>query len=164
MTKKDRKKNKPRGVHAVTQQCALQRRLITSVAPMQAARQSNVLIAYHQAMTALTSGFADGYHLDTIIYALGVAVVLADQRDIGDACIGQLRVAMAGIGRTKTRFLETGRMGVDGPALVAVRAAYHIHERQMQLHTMGELQEAIGEMYRRVEAGKVLARELVSLG
>lgn len=120
--------------------------------PMSCERQANVCIAYQQSIEAMTGGYAESYHLDTIIYALDIGVVLAEN-DLGGDHIELLREAMAGIGRTKVRYLDTGRMGLDGEALIAIRAAYDLHQEQMRLATMGELQAAISEMHRRVEEG-----------
>ncbi|WP_025915814.1 hypothetical protein [Herminiimonas sp. CN] len=117
--------------------------------PLPEERRANVCIAYCQAIEAMTNGRATEYHLDTIIYALGIGVVLAEN-GIGGDHIELLRDATAGARRTKERYLRTGVIGLDGDALIAMRAVYDLHEAQLRLATHGELQAAIAEMHRRV--------------
>ena len=125
------------------------RRADRSSQPLTPERQGNVCIAYHQAIDAMIGGYAEEYHLDTIIYALGIGVVLADT-GLGAEHVELLRAAMAGAARTKDRYLAGGRIGLDGDALAAIRAAYELHQEQIRVATLGELEAAIAEMHRRV--------------
>lgn len=113
-------------------------------------RQTDVCIEYHNAIEAMRTGRGQGHHLDTFIYALAIGIVLVDQ-GLGDKQDeARLLRALDGARRIKERFIKTGSMGIDGPALVAIRAAYPIHEAQMRQATIQELKDALTEMNRRV--------------
>lgn len=119
-------------------------------------RQSNVLIAYWQAIEAMVHGYACEAHFDTLVYAVNLAVLLAED-DCGEQDADILGDAMAGIRRTKERYLTTGKFGLDGDALMAVRAAYGLHEAQVRSATLGQLSASIEEMHRRIESTKETA-------
>lgn len=159
--KKPRKQRTVRAssAHAGMAAIARRRQADQAVRPMPGERQTNVCIAYYKAIEAMTGGYAEGYHLDTIIYALAIGVVLLDNGLGGDDAAAVLLAAMDGVRRTKERYLATGAMGLDGAALVAIRAAYPVHEWQMREATMGELQAAINEMHRRVAGIKTNEEE-----
>lgn len=121
--------------------------------PMPDENQTNVLLAYHQALLAMTNGYASPYHLDTVIYALNTGVILAGY-GLGAEDLDLIATALDGVRRAQIRYQSTGKLGLDGDALVACRAAYVAHERQVKQATLGQLRSAVDEMYQRVEAQK----------
>lgn len=117
---------------------------------MPAERQANVVISYHTSIDALCGGYAGALHADTIIYALNIGRLLA-MRGIGRDYVDQINAAQSAMQRVKDRHAATGKYGLDGPGLSAIRAVAGLHEAQMALATQAELQAAVAEMHRRLK-------------
>jgi len=116
--------------------------------------QTNTVLAYHVAIDAMTAGTANLNHFDTLVYAMNIAVILME-RGLGAEDIDLIRTAQDGLARAKQRYLEHGKLGLDGDALKALKAAAIVHEAQVAVATRGELVDAINEMHARVERGNV---------
>jgi hypothetical protein len=119
--------------------------------PLPPERQANVVIAYHTSIDAITGGYAEKTHFDTIVYALNIGSILA-QNGIGAEYMELLGPAIQAMKRCKERWLATGRFGLDGDGLQAVIAAAEPHEAQLEMAKNGELVAAIDEMHRRLAA------------
>lgn len=116
-------------------------------------RQANVVIAYHTSIDAITGGRAQKNHFDTIVYALNIGTILA-QNGIGTEYLDLIGPAKEAMLRCKERYLKTGRFGLDGEGLQAVRAVAGLHEAQIEVATHGELAAAIDEMHIRIAETK----------
>lgn len=82
-----------------------------------------------------------------------------------DATMPEVVAATDGMVRAARRWRETGRMGLDGPGLVAVRAVldtYEVCARGFTRHVMVTAAEHVREAYRRASAG-LAGREVVEL-
>lgn len=122
--------------------------------PLPAERQANVVISYHTSIDALCEGRADAVHADTIIYALNIARLLV-MRGLGGEYIEQINEAQEAMIRCHARHKATGRFGLDGPGLLAIRAVAGLHEAQIAQASQAELQGAIVEMHRRLKLERV---------
>lgn len=116
--------------------------------------QTSTVTAYHVAIDAMTNGSANLTHFDTLVYAMNIAVILMEQ-GLGDEDIELIRAAQDGLARAKQRYLTRGKLGLDGDALQALKAAAIVHEAQIAVATHGELVDAINEMHARVERGNI---------
>jgi hypothetical protein len=124
-----------------------------SEAPLTDERQTNVVLSYHTSIQAMRGGFAQQCHFDTIVYALNIGVILAEN-GIGEEYLTMLGSAMNAMRRCKDRYLKIGKFGLDGDGLKALEAVADVHQAQMEVATQGELKAAIDEMYRRIEENK----------
>jgi hypothetical protein len=102
----------------------------------------------------MSAGTANLNHFDTLVYAMNIAVILIEQGFCRQD-IELIRAAQDGLARAKARYLERGKLGLDGDALQALKAAAIVHEAQIAVATRGELVAAIDEMHARVERGNI---------
>lgn len=151
-TKKRAKKYQPKGKSMVGGLTAIAGKLVRQN-PLPEERQKNVAIAYHTSIDALAGGYAEKNHFDTVVYALNIGVILAEN-GIGAEYLDLLRPASAAMARCKERYLKTERFGLDGDGLQAIRAVADLHEAQLAAATHGELAAAIDEMHRRIGTAK----------
>lgn len=121
-------------------------RLQMHKAPLPPENQTSTVTAYHVAIDAMTNGSANLTHFDTLVYAMNIAVILMEQ-GLGDEDIELIRAAQDGLTR--------GKLGLDGDALQALKAAAIVHEAHVAVATRGELVDAINEMHARVERGNI---------
>lgn len=124
----------------------------SSKTPLPSENQTNVVIAYHTAIDAMTGGYAEKSHFDTLVYAMDIGVILAE-RGIGEEYAESIMPAMNGLIRAKGRYLKTGKFGLDGEAVTALKAVADLHEAQLQVATRGQLEAAINEMHARIAQG-----------
>lgn len=150
--KKRTKKYQPKGKSMIGGLHVIAGRLM-ALNPLPEERQANVAIAYHTSIDALTGGYAEKNHFDTIVYALNIGVILAES-GIGAEYIELLRPASDAMQRCKERYLTSGKFGLDGEGLQAIRAVADLHEAQLAAATHAELQAAIDEMHRRLRMNK----------
>jgi len=104
----------------------------------------------------MTGGYAQPNHYDTIVYALDIGVILAEN-GIGGEHLDLLRPAVDAMHRCRSRYEESGKFGLDGDGLQAIQSVAGLHEAQMAVATHGELKAAIDAMYRRVAQQKRMA-------
>lgn len=142
------KKYTPRGRSSIGGLHAIAGKLFKA-SPLSDERQANVVIAYHTSIDAITGGYAQKNHFDTIVYALNIGSILA-QNGIGTEYMDLIGPAKEAMLRCKERYLQNGRFGLDGEGLQAVRAVAGLHEAQIEIATQGELAAAIDEMHRRI--------------
>lgn len=124
----------------------------SKLAPLPSENQVNVVIAYHTSIDAMTGGTATTTHFDTLVYAMDIGVILAEH-GIGTEYAEMIQPAMNGLIRAKERYLKTGKFGLDGDALAALKAVAGLHEAQLQVATRGQLEAAINEMHARIARG-----------
>lgn len=151
MSKSRRKAYHPKPISRIGGMGAIVKRRETEVLsqPLEGERQSAVVIAYHAAIDAMTGGFADTYHFDTIVYALNVGQILAE-RGLGEEYLSLIEPAIEAMQRARARYLAHGKFGLDGDGLAAISAVADLHEEQMRLATHAELMSAVDEMHKRV--------------
>lgn len=153
MSKARRKAYHPKPISRIGGMGAIVKRRESEVMsqPLEGERQSAVVIAYHAAIDAMTGGYAEEYHFDTICYALNVGQILAEH-GLGQEYLSLIEPAIYAMQRARARYLAHGKFGLDGPGLVAITAVAGLHEEQMRIATHAELMSAVDEMHKRVAA------------
>lgn len=120
--------------------------------PLPVDNQVNVVISYHTSIDAMTGGYATTVHFDTLVYAMNLGIILAE-RGICEEYAEAIMPAMQGLLRAKNRYHKIGKFGLDGDALVALKAVAGMHEDQIAQATRGQLEAAINEMHARLGRG-----------
>lgn len=128
---------------------------INRAKPLDVEETIEICVAYDQSIKAITGGRADPYHFDTIIYAVNVGTILAEEKpDLGGEYIDLLLAALDGMHRAMSRYEMTKKIGLDGEALKALRDVEELLYEQLKVATQAELAWAIDEMYRRIKEQK----------
>jgi hypothetical protein len=114
----------------------------------------NIKLINHGALLALTSGSGTKEDWEFICTALNAAVVLAE-RDIGYEYLDDIRAGMQAHAECGKRLCQHGRLGYTGQQLTAVNLAIEVHDAQIDIATVGELERAHMEVARRLRSGKI---------
>jgi hypothetical protein len=170
MTKKHgspAKRNKPRvkrianvfaGLNVIGQRIeqdmALERVAAMQVNPLHEDDQQTLGIAYHGALGRLLNGIGSEDDWNTLVCSLNIAMVLCEQ-GFGEEYMPEVVAALEGAFRTKLRAEKMGKWGFDGPAMLAIKRAFELHDEQIKIVTQAELATALVEVTRRVDAGDV---------
>lgn len=117
--------------------------------PLDEERQQAVINDYYASLTAFANGVADGANYDTLAYGVNFGRLLGEM-GLGGEYGDLIYDAMAAVHRIRVRFNETGKFGIDGEGLKALRDFAPLHEEQVRLATHAELDAAKDEMHRRV--------------
>lgn len=128
---------------------------VVAHSPLPVEHRQNIAIDYYTALDAMIGGYASGKHFDTLVYAVNVARILADN-GIGGEYEGLVEPALLAMQRCKQRFAHGGKYGLDGDGIQAMRAMAPLHEAQIEASTARELEAAVAEMHRRIDAGIVV--------
>ena len=125
---------------------------MVKAAPLTDVEQIDVLTGYYTAIEAMTDGRGTEAHFDTLVYACNIARILAGN-GIGDEYQELVYPALCAMKRCKKRWQRTGKFGLDGEAVQALRDMAPLHEAQLEVTTAAELEAAIKEMHRRIADG-----------
>jgi hypothetical protein len=150
--KKPRKKYKPRPVIADP--------VAFVVGGMQQITPENTLrlkLINHGSMKALTDGSATKTEWDYICTALNVTVVMAEM-GLGDDYMDDIKAAMLAHAQCGKRLYQGGRLGYTGEQLTAVNKALEIHDAQIDIATVAELEKAHMEVQKRLNNKKISYR------
>jgi hypothetical protein len=109
--------------------------------------------AYHTAVDLMVAGQATLWNFDTLIHSTNVMCIIAEQ--MAPDLLLIILPSLDGLSRARKRFQDTGKIGLDGDALNALKAAADIHESLLEQCTAGELSDALEEAYRRVSVGHI---------
>lgn len=108
----------------------------------------------HSAMLSLTNGTATKTDWDYICTALNVAVVLAEH-GVGDDYFDDIKTAMMAHAACGKRYYNGGRFGYTGEQLTAVNKALEVHDAQVDIATVAEMEKAHMEVARRLADKKI---------
>lgn len=148
---KRNKAYRPRGTAVYDGLPVLAGRLINRE-PLSDEQQTEVLTDYYAAIDAFLSGRAEFKHFEKLVYAVNVTRVLADM-GFGDEYEEIIYQGMAAVQHIKDRQARTGKWGLDGDGRNALYAMEDLHRAQLEIATKGEIDAAIKEMWRRINAG-----------
>jgi len=109
-------------------------------------------IRNHDALAQLARGAATRADMDVIIAALNVAEALIMQ-DVGDEYLQQLRDGQAAIVELSKRGIERGALVATGPQLTAINWAMELHDAQLDVITVHQLERAIAKVQAIVRGG-----------
>lgn len=95
-------------------------------------------------------GVDEDFH--TLAAAVNVALICAEKIDpaVEETAIRARDALM----RTLRRWKSTGRYGFDGPALFEIAECIDLHEQLIELQTPLQMQTAMKEVIRRMDAGE----------
>ena len=114
----------------------------------------NTRIKNHNAVDLLRQGKAQKDDISIIIEALNVTEALAVKR-IGDEYKVDIRAAQDSIYACCQRAVEHGRFVLTGPELVAINTAMEVHDAQLDICTVAELEAALDYVWRQIKLRKV---------
>ncbi len=122
--------------------------------PMNGECQTDLGIAYHQALDAMAKGASSEQDWCVVVCALNVGLMLCE-RGIGDEYEQDFIAALDGAFRAKLRAVRTGVWRFDGDAMQAIRHAFAVHDEQIKITTKLEMRDALVEVRRRIDVGNV---------
>jgi hypothetical protein len=102
-------------------------------------------IRNHDCLAQLAQGKATKSELDVIIAALNVAEALIMQ-DVGEEYLQQLRDGQEAITDLVRRGLQHGAFVATGPQLTAINWAMELHDAQLDVITVHQLERAIAKV------------------
>lgn len=109
-------------------------------------------IRNHDALATLAAGKATRADLDVIIAALNVAEALIMQ-DVGDQYLQQLRDGQDAIADLAARGLQRPAFLATGPQLTAINWAMELHDAQLEVITVAQLERAVRKVQAIVHGG-----------
>lgn len=136
--------------------------VLTGFKPVRGADADRIKIISHGSMHALTTGTGTRADWELICNALNVAVVLAE-RDIGGEYIEQIRNAMIAHAQCGKRLFKGGTLGYTGEQMSVVNFALDVHDAQVDIATIGDMEFAHLEVKKRLRDKKLsyVVKELV---
>ena len=116
----------------------------------------------HLALDAVLKGVATRQDIDVLISAVNIAEALC-WLEIGDEYRRQIDDAHEAILKMTRRGLKNGeRFVFTGEEMKAVKFAIEIHDAQLDMCTIGEMEQAIQLVYRTIKAKKATLIEEVA--
>ncbi len=115
---------------------------------------TDLAAAYWLALDAMVYGTSREEEWSVVTCALNIALLLAEQ-GIGNEYEDDFVAALDGAFRAKVRAEQKGIWRFDGDALLAIRAALHLHDQQIAIASRAQLRAAMVEVHRRIEGGQV---------
>lgn len=103
---------------------------------------TTLLIQNHDALNTIRLGTATRREVDMMISAFNVAEALA-VRDVGNQYAAEIRAAQDAVFALATRGATTGRFVITGPELQALNLGMEIHDAQLEVVTVAELEKAM---------------------
>ena len=142
--KKPRKKYKPKGLirDPITY-------VVSGLQPLAKADQMRLGIINHGSMERLVTGKADRTDWQNICTLLNVCVVMAEQ-GIGEEFIPDIKNAMQAHATCGKRLVKHGKLGYTGEELRLVNTALDIHDQQIGISTVQQMELAHKEVYKRL--------------
>lgn len=124
--------------------------------PLRADQQTDIGLAYHLSLSAMTKGHGTEEAWSTLACAINTALVLAEQGNLA-AAEPEIKLAQAALVRSRERAQRTGKWAFDGDGMRDVMRAFALHDQQVESTTKGAISSALNEVYRRVKIGEVFA-------
>ena len=111
-------------------------------------------ITNHLAIEALRRGEASKEDIDTLINAFNVTEALAVMR-IGEDYSAEIRAAQDALYQMGVRSIAKGKFLCTGPELVAINLGMEIHDAQLQVCTVAEMEKALDYVWQQIKLKKV---------
>ena len=115
----------------------------------------NTRIKNHNAVDLLRQAKADKDDISIIIEALNVTEALAITHNIGDEYRAEIRAAQDALYEMCQRCASRGRFVLTGPELQAINLAMEIHDAQLDICTVAELDKALDYVWDKIRHKKV---------
>jgi hypothetical protein len=114
--------------------------------------KQTLLLQVHMAIEAFRNGLADTYQFDILASTVDLCELIRNNVFKG-AFEEEVELARLGMLRTRDRFTNTGKMGLDGIAMNAVKALADIHEQMLNQITGHELKQFIEKRTNNIRGG-----------
>jgi len=124
------------------------------VVPLRDEQLTDLGVAYWLSMENLRTGAATEEAWCCVVSALNIAMALSEA-DIGADYEDDFNLALAAAWRAKVRSATTGTFRLDGPAIVDITAALHLHDQQLKLATRAQVTTALNLVHDRINEGHV---------
>ena len=117
-------------------------------------------IKNHDALDTIRRGQGTFKEMDVLVSALNIADALATAGEIGEEYADEIRAGQNAFAECALRGLRGGRYVFTGPELTAVNLAMEIHDSQLDICTVSDIEAAMATVQYMHRAGK--ARRLVN--
>lgn len=141
--KRPRKQYRPKQINPTAIVDAFAARL-----PMATDKQQDVSLVAHQSLTALTQGKGSEFDAEALAVAMNLSMLLTEL-DVGKEYMAVAIAGQEAVVRCQARAANTGKWGLDGPAIAAIEQALELHDQQVEIATQAQMSAAIREMHRR---------------
>ena len=115
---------------------------------------TNTRLKNHSSLEALRTGTADRDDLDVLISAFNVTEALCIMK-IGDEYRGEINAAQNAIYNLGVRAVERGKFLATGSELVAINTAMELHDAQLDVCTVSELEQALDYVWKQIAHKRV---------
>lgn len=126
--------------------------------PLRDEQLTDLGVAYWLSMENLRTGAATEEAWSCVVSALNIAMALSEA-GIGAEYEDDFNLALAGAWCAKVRSATSGTFRLDGPAIIEITAALHLHDQQLKLATRAEVTKALNLVHDRIDAGNVYTVE-----
>ena len=120
---------------------------------------TDLMIKNHSSLDAVRRGEATRDDIDVLIAALNMTEALALMR-IGEDWKVEIRAAQDALFAVGSRGAETGKFILRGPELKSLNLGMEIHDAQLEVCTVAELERAMDLVHKTIVSNK--ARPIVS--
>ena len=120
---------------------------------------TDLMIRNHSSLDAVRRGEATRDDIDVLIAALNMTEALALMR-IGEDWKVEIRAAQDALFAVGSRGAETGKFILRGPELKSLNLGMEIHDAQLEVCTVAELERAMDLVHKTIVSNK--ARPIVS--
>ena len=144
---KRRKKYKPKGINVNAVEA-----VVTLAKPVKEDSKFKLQADIDIALLAFTKGVATKYHFDTLASTVDVSLI-ADQSAFDNVYHDDIMKAREGMIRCRERFMKTGKLGLDGEALQAIKTVAYIHRQQLDNLTGAELLQMYRARHYHIQSG-----------
>lgn len=124
----------------------------------------NLLAKHHSALDELAHGRGNGEHVAVVINALNITEALTRVRpEFGADWLTEVNQALDAIFVMANRGNATGRFVFTGPELNAVNLAIEIHDQQLEVCSIIEMEQALRDVEKVIASGRArkIGRNLV---
>lgn len=115
---------------------------------------TDLMIKNHMALDNVRQGVGTKEDIDILIGALNITDALSLMR-IGDEWQSEIRAAQDALLELGRRGVETGKFILRGPELTALNLAMEVHDAQLEVCTVTEMEQAMKLIDREFRAGKM---------
>ena len=111
----------------------------------------------HAALANMVQGKGDRADIDVLIASMNISEALAITADLGNEYRAEIQAAQDAIHHMGKRGLERNRFLFTGPELTAMNLGMEIHDAQLDVCTVGQLEKAIDFVTREITAKRARA-------
>jgi len=111
-------------------------------------------LAYRMALEAMLKGHGSVGSWSTLACSLNTGVMLAELSVVSEA-MDTLKAAQDALLSCRNAVATRGKYAFNGDESVAIKAAFLLHDKQVETATKRQITLSINEVYRRIESGEV---------